>query len=170
MRGNVTGMELTRRIRELIEPSLEDMGYEVVRVLYRSGENATLQVMAERKDDQPMNVDDCADISRVVSALLDVDDPITDAYNLEVSSPGIDRPLTRLKDFERFKGFEAKIETHGMVDGRKRFRGRLEGVEGEQVNLRLDDGAQASLPFEEIRTAKLVLTDELIAAVESKQR
>lgn len=110
-------MELTRRIQELIEPSLEDMGYEVVRVLYRSGENATLQIMAERKDDQPMNVDDCADISRVVSALLDVDDPITEAYNLEVSSPGIDRPLTRLKDFDRFRGFVARVETHGMIDG-----------------------------------------------------
>ena len=132
--------------------------------------NATLQIMAERVDGQPMTVDDCAEISHVVSALLDVEDPITEAYSLEVSSPGIDRPLTRLKDFERFAGFEAKMELRRPHEGRKRFRGRLAGVrEGGLVAIRLDDGSEPALPFDEISSAKLILTDELIAAVQDNR-
>src|SRR5580700_9466377 len=100
------------------------MGYSLVRVVITSGRRATLQVMAERRDDQPMTVEDCAQISRSVSALLDVAEPIAGSYMLEISSPGIDRPLVRTEDYDRFSGFEAKIELARAVDGRKRFRGR----------------------------------------------
>ena len=109
------------------------MGYEVVRVQVTGGQHAVLQIMAERADGAPMTVEDCADLSRSISALLDVEDPIKNAYTLEVSSPGIDRPLTRLKDYERFAGFEAKLETRLAVDGRKRFKGMLKGVEDDLV-------------------------------------
>jgi ribosome maturation factor RimP len=163
-------MDVVRRITELIEPAIGDLGYEVVRIVFRSGTNATLQIMAERTDGQLMTVDDCAEISNVVSALLDVEDPITEAYALEVSSPGIDRPLTRFKDFERFAGFEAKMELRRPHEGRKRFRGRLAGVrDGGLVAIRLDDGTEAALPFDEISSAKLILTDELIAAVQDNR-
>ena len=120
--------------------------------------------MAERSDGATMTVENCAEISRALSALLDVEDPIEGAYNLEVSSPGIDRPLVRLEDFARFAGFEAKIETARPVDGRKRFSGRLDGVSEGRVRLDLGDGEVAAVPYEDIREAKLVLTDELIAA------
>jgi len=139
------------------------MGYEIVRVHLSGGQRPVLQVMAERADGAPMTVDDCADISRTVSALLDVEDPIQGAYSLEVSSPGIDRPLTRLKDFERYAGFEARVETRGPIDGRRRFRGVLKGVAGETVRLEVEGGL-AELPFDGILRAKLVLTDALIAA------
>lgn len=119
--------------------------------------------MAERADGAPMTVDDCADISHAVSALLDVEDPIAGAYTLEVSSPGIDRPLTRLKDFERFAGFEAKLESRVSVDGRKRFKGRLGGVEDGEILIDTEQGA-ARVPFDTVLRAKLVLTDELIRA------
>ena len=105
------------------------MGYELVRVRLMGGKSATLQVMADRPEGG-IEVDDCADISTAVSAVLDVEDPITDTYTLEVSSPGIDRPLTRLKDFATFEGYEAKLETSELIDGRKRFKGVLAGVEG----------------------------------------
>ena len=140
------------------------MGYEVVRVQLSGGRRPVLQVMAERTDGAPMTVDDCADISRTVSALLDVEDPIAGAYHLEVSSPGIDRPLTRLKDFERFAGHEARIETRALIDGRRRFKGVLRGVAGEVVRMETEDGAVTELPFAGILRAKLVLTDALIAA------
>ncbi len=119
--------------------------------------------MAERADGAPMTVDDCADISHAVSALLDVEDPIAGAYTLEISSPGIDRPLTRLKDFERFAGFEAKLESRVSVDGRKRFKGRLGGVEDGEILIDTEQGA-ARVPFDTVLRAKLVLTDDLIRA------
>ncbi len=164
-------MESLRRIEQIIEPSIADMGYELVRVQMTRGTPPTLQVMAERRDRGPMTVEDCADISRHVSALLDVEDPIEEAYMLEVSSPGIDRPLTRLADFDRFSGFEAKVELRVGIDGRKRFRGRLTGCDGQWIGLHLDDapeGADADvrLPFDDVYRAKLVLTDALIAAHE----
>ncbi len=140
------------------------MGYEIVRVQLSGGRRPVLQVMAERVDGAAMTVDDCADISRTVSALLDVEDPISGAYHLEVSSPGIDRPLTRLKDFERYAGFEARIETKALIDGRRRFKGVLKGIAGERVRVETEDGAVAELPFGGILRAKLVLTDALIAA------
>lgn len=156
-------MDATGRIEQIITPSVEAMGYEVVRVQLSGGQRASLQVMAERTDGAPMTVEDCADLSRTISALLDVEDPIKEAYTLEVSSPGIDRPLTRLKDYERFAGFEAKLETRIAVDNRKRFKGLLKGVEDGQVVLDTEQGP-ARLPFDDIHRAKLVLTDELIRA------
>ena len=115
-----------------------------------------------------MQVDDCADLSRAISALLDVEDPIVGTYTLEVSSPGIDRPLTRIKDFERFAGFEAKVETQRPIGGRKRFRGKLIGIDGGQVRLHVD-GVDVDVPYDEIAKARLVLTDELLAAAKIDQ-
>lgn len=168
--------DTAQRIERLIEPALVAMGYELVRVAMQGGESrATLQIMAERKDGVAMSVDDCADISRAISALLDVEDPITSAYTLEVSSPGIDRPLVKRADFERFAGFEARIETLQPVAGRKRFRGRLMGIDGEDVRLRETEKASGAedetlVPFAAISRAKLVLTDELIEATQTTKR
>ncbi len=153
----------TDKIEAMIAPSLEAMGYRVVRVAMTGGRRATLQIMAERSDERAMTVEDCADISRTVSALLDVADPIHAPYHLEVSSPGIDRPLVRREDFARFAGFEAKVELAEPVEGRRRFRGRLLGVEGDAVRLLVDATALA-LPLAAVTRAKLVLTDELLAA------
>jgi ribosome maturation factor RimP len=156
------------QIAHMIAPSLEAMGYDLVRVRLTGGGRPTLQIMAERIDDREMTVDDCAEISRAVSALLDVEDPIASAYVLEVSSPGIDRPLTRPADFSRFAGHEAKLELGQPVDGRKRFRGRLVGLEGDQVRVTTEDG-DCLLPLAEIRSAKLVLSDSLIADAAKRQ-
>ncbi len=156
------------RIRTMIEPSLEAMGYRVVRIAFTGGRRATLQIMAERRDDAPMTVEDCADISRQISAVLDVEDPIATQYTLEVSSPGIDRPLVSREDFVRFAGFEAKVELNRPVDGQKRFRGRLLGFAEDDVRLALED-REVALPFADIARAKLMLTDELIAAAQRQQ-
>jgi ribosome maturation factor RimP len=127
--------------------------------------------MAERRDEAAMTVDDCAEISRAVSALLDVADPIEAAYNLEVSSPGIDRPLVRREDFMRFAGYEAKIELGDARDGRKRFRGRLAGLSEDEEAVRLlTEAGEVHLPLADIARAKLVLTDELIAAAQRQAR
>jgi ribosome maturation factor RimP len=148
-------------IAPIIEPSLEAMGYRLVRVAFLGPRRATLQIMAERIDDTPMTVDDCTEISRSVSALLDVADPIAGAYMLEVSSPGIDRPLTRPEDYDRFTGFEAKLELGRPLDGRKRFRGRILGRADDHVRL-VDDSGEISLPISDIAKAKLVITDDLL--------
>ena len=124
--------------------------------------------MAERQSDGGMNVEDCAEVSRMVSALLDVEDPIASEYTLEVSSPGIDRPLTRLADYDRFAGLEAKVETRLPVDGRRRFRGRLDGADGDKIRLETDAGP-VTLTFADIAKAKLVLTDELLALAAQQQ-
>jgi ribosome maturation factor RimP len=153
----------TNEIAQMIEPSLVAMGYRLVRVIVTSGRRATLQVMAERIDDAPMTVDDCTLISRSVSALLDVADPIAGAYLLEISSPGIDRPLVRPEDYDRFSGFEARIELTEPFAGRKRFRGRLLGTADGEVRLATDAG-EARLPLASVARARLVLTDDLIAA------
>jgi ribosome maturation factor RimP len=153
----------TNEIAQMIEPSLAAMGYRLVRVAVTSGRRATLQVMAERIDDAPMTVDDCALISRSVSALLDVADPIAGAYLLEISSPGIDRPLVRPEDYDRFSGFEARIELTEPFAGRKRFRGRLLGTADGEVRLATEAG-EARLPLASVARARLVLTDDLIAA------
>jgi ribosome maturation factor RimP len=152
----------TNEIARIIEPSLDAMGYRLVRIMLTGLRRPTLQVMAERRDDRPMTVDDCADISRSVSALLDVADPIVGAYTLEVSSPGLDRPLVRPEDYDRFAGFEARIELNAPQDGRKRFKGRLLGREGEAVRL-VADGDEVRLPLAAIARARLVLTDDLLA-------
>jgi ribosome maturation factor RimP len=153
----------TNEIAQMIEPSLVAMGYRLVRVVVTSGRRATLQVMAERIDDAPMTVDDCALISRSVSALLDVADPIAGAYLLEISSPGIDRPLVRPEDYDRFSGFEARIELTEPFAGRKRFRGRLLGTADGEVRL-VTEAGEARLPLASVARARLVLTDDLIAA------
>lgn len=146
----------------MIEPSLAAMGYRLVRVLITGGRRATLQVMAERLDDLPITHDDCAEISRSVSALLDVADPIAGAYTLEISSPGIDRPLVRVEDYDRFSGFEAKIELATPLNGRRRFRGRLVGTAEGVIRLLIEEG-EVRLPLDAVVRAKLVLTDDLIA-------
>jgi ribosome maturation factor RimP len=157
---------MDRRIAEIVTPIVESMGFELVRVRYMSGKEASVQIMAQRPDGS-MEVDDCARLSTAVSAVLDVEDPILDAYTLEVSSPGIDRPLTRLKDFDRWEGYVAKIETSELIDGRKRFRGILAGTEGDEVLLTLEDHDEVTigLKFDWLADAKLVLTDDLIRAV-----
>ena len=151
----------TNRIAQAIEPSLEAMGYRLVRVVITSGRRPTLQAMAERRDDQPMT--DCAQISHSVSAILDVADPIAGAYMLEISSPGIDRPLVRAEDYDRFSGFEARIELARPIEGRKRFHGRLLGTAAGSVRLATETG-EVKLPLADVARAKLILTDELIAA------
>jgi len=153
----------TNRIAQTIEPSLHAMGYRLVRIVITSGRRVTLQIMAERLDDRSMTVDDCAQISHSVSALLDVADPIAGAYMLEISSPGIDRPLTRPEDYDRYSGFEARIELARPIGGRKRFRGRLLGTAAGKVRLATEAG-EAELPLEDVARAKLIITDDLIAA------
>ncbi len=156
-------MNPAARVERLIAPALGEMGYDLVRVRLSGGQPPRLQVMAERRDEAGMTVEDCTEISHVLSALLDTDDPIGDSYFLEVSSPGIDRPLTRLDDFERFSGFEAKVELQRPIDGRRRFRGRLLGIEEESVLMRMDSQTVV-LPYADIGDAKLVMTDDLLAA------
>jgi ribosome maturation factor RimP len=158
-----------RQIEELIEPTVHDLGFGVVRVTLTGGQRPTLQVMVEPLAGGPMTVDHCAEISRAVSALLDVSDPIGGAYRLEVTSPGIDRPLVRRGDFERFAGFEARLETAEPIAGRRRFRGRLAGVIDDDICLRLPEGEQR-IPYAAVTKAKLVLTDDLLAAAQSERR
>ena len=152
---------IDRRMAEIITPVIEDLGYELVRVRLMSGKNTILQIMADNPEGG-IEVDDCAKISTAVGATLDVEDPIVDEYALEVSSPGIDRPLTRLKDFENFEGYEAKIETTELIDGRRRFKGQLAGIDGNDVLINVEEGT-IGLQFDWLSDAKLVLTDELIA-------
>ena len=155
-------MDASKRIEDMITAPLENLGYEVVRVQISGSQRQTLQVMAERRDGKPIVVEDCATISRTLSALFDVEDPISGAYTLEVSSPGLDRPLTRPKDFERFAGLEARIELRRLIDGRRRFRGKLAGLDNDTVRIDVE-GTVVELPFAEIDRAKLILTDELLA-------
>ena len=160
-------MEIDQLVQALIEPGIQAMNFRLVRVSYKSGKEARLQIMAERMDGKVISVDDCANISRTVSAVLDVDDPIAGAYALEVSSPGIDRPLVREEDFERFTGFEIKAQTGQAVDGRKRFRGRLKGIKDGIVSIEMEKTIY-KLPYQDIHKAKLLLTDDLIAAAQGK--
>lgn len=158
-------MRPTQRIEELISPSLAAMGYELVRARLSGRDRPVLQVMIERVDRSPLTVESCAEVSRSISAILDVEDPIGSAYVLEVSSPGIDRPLVRLADFDRFAGHIARLELVAPIEGRRRFRGRLLGTSGERVRFVEDEvKGPVDVPFDAIQSAKLVLTDELIAA------
>ncbi|MFY0624000.1 MAG: ribosome maturation factor RimP [Pelagimonas sp.] len=155
---------MDQRLAEIIDPIVSDMGFDLVRLRLMGGNTPTLQIMAERPTGG-IEVDDCADISNAISAVLDVEDPILDAYVLEVSSPGVDRPLTRLKDFATYEGYEAKVETQDLIDGRKRFRGILAGVEGNEVLINLADGEETvtvGLQIDWLAEAKLVMTDDLI--------
>jgi ribosome maturation factor RimP len=151
---------MDERLAQIVTPVIEDMGFELVRIRLMGGETKTLQIMAD-KPEGGIEVDDCGDISTAVSAILDVEDPISDAYDLEVSSPGIDRPLTRLKDFETYEGYEAKLETAEMIEGRRRFKGELAGVEGTEILINIEEGT-IGLEFDWLTEAKLVLTDDLI--------
>ena len=157
--------ELERRIEGMVGPAAEGLGYELVRVMLTGGgRDGRLQIMAERRDGAAMTVEDCERLSRTVSAILDVEDPIEGGYTLEVSSPGIDRPLVRRKDWERWIGHAARVELHAPLDGRKRFKGVLLGLEGDDARLRLEEGGgEVRLPLALVARAKLVLTDALIA-------
>jgi len=157
---------LPARVATIVEPVIEQLGYRLVRVRVSSAEGCTVQIMAERPDGT-MSVEDCEAVSRALSPVLDVADPIERAYRLEISSPGIDRPLVRKSDFERYTGHLAKIETSMPIQGRKRFRGVLAGTEGETARIRRNDAAEGEeteimIPIEEMSEAKLVLTDELV--------
>jgi ribosome maturation factor RimP len=149
---------------ELLDPVAEAAGYEIVRLRLMGGEHARrLQIMAERPSDGDMNVEDCARLSRAISEIMDAADPIAGEYTLEVSSPGVDRPLTRLKDFAAFEGHEARLELDRMAEGRKRFKGLLAGVEDDAVAIDLEGEEEtAMIPFSWIVEAKLVLTDQLM--------
>lgn len=159
-----TGLEA--RVANIIEPEIEDLGYRLVRVKMTAINGSTLQIMAERPDGT-MNVEGCEEISRAISPILDIEDPISQAYHLEISSPGIDRPLVRLSDFQGWAGHTAKLETIQMIKGRKRYKGMIAGVEGSEITFRREDpkageDAEFVIPITEIKDAKLVMTDELI--------
>ncbi len=160
-------MDPIARVSEAIAPALEAMGFDLVRVRLSGVQRPVLQVMAERPDGR-MSVDDCAEVSRAISAILDVEDPIAGAYTLEVSSPGLDRPLVRPADYERFKGFDARLDLVQPLDGRKRLTGRLLGCAAELVRLHTDAG-EVAVPFVAVASAKLLLTDALIAAALKRQ-
>ena len=158
---------LPARVAVIAEPVIEQLGYRLVRVRVSAAEGCTVQIMAERPDGS-MTVEDCETVSRALSPVLDIADPIERAYRLEISSPGIDRPLVRKSDFERYAGHLVKIEMEIPVDGRKRFRGKLSGTEGDAARVHRDDVADGEqtdvlLPIEEMSDAKLVLTDDLVA-------
>ena len=158
---------MDQRIAQIVQPMIEGMGYELVRLRLMGGNTATLQIMAD-KPEGGIEVDDCAEISTALGALLDVEDPISDNYTLEVSSPGIDRPLTRLKDFATWEGYVAKLETADLIDGQKRFRGVLQGVEDDEILIQIEakgEDVTIGLKFDWLADAKLVLTDELIRDV-----
>jgi len=176
---------LAARVAAIAEPVIEQLGYRLVRVKISGAEGCTVQIMAERPDGG-MAVEDCETVSRALSPVFDMADPIERAYRLEISSPGIDRPLVRKSDFDRYSGHLVKIETEIPIDGRKRFRGQLLGTEGETARLRQDGkrddkkdetkddkelaGAEVLLPIGEISEAKLVLTDELVRQALRRQK
>ena len=151
---------MDKKLAALLNPILEDLGFEMVRVRLSNGNPSTLQIMADRLDGQ-IGVDELAEINTSVGTVLDVEDPIPENYTLEISSPGIDRPLTRKKDFDSFQGFEAKVETTELIDGRRRFRGVLAGLNNDEVLINLEEGT-IGLKFTWLSDARLVLSDDLI--------
>jgi ribosome maturation factor RimP len=153
--------ELLRKIEDIVGPTVTGMGFELVRVAMSRG-GGTLQIMIEPADGRPMDVEDCATLSRALSAVLDVEDPISSAYTLEVSSPGIDRPLTREKDYVRWAGHVVRVETTQPIEGRRRFKGTLLALENGTVRMKLEDGTEADVPLSQILRAKLELTDALL--------
>ncbi len=155
---------IEQHIQTLIEPAMEAEGFELVRVMIMGDRNKVLQVMLDNKDQTPITVDQCSVASKIISALLDVDDPLDGRYTLEVSSPGVDRPLTRLKDFERFSGLLAKIELKTKIDNRRRFQGYLKGIEDNNILIEVES-EMLTIAFEDILKSKLVMTDELIQAI-----
>ncbi len=161
---------LEARLAAIVAPALEGMGYELVRVAVLGRERPTVQVMADRADGSQITVADCEAISHAIGAVLDVADPIPGAWSLEVSSAGIDRPLTRAKDWNRYAGHLARAETIAPIGGRRRFSGIALGADDTSARLRLDDGSEVTLPLDAIRRAKLLLTDALIAATATPPR
>ena len=160
-----------RALLELIEPVAESLGLDIVRVRLMGGTlRRRLQIMAERPSDHDIAVEECARLSRAVSEIFDAADPIAGEYLLEVSSPGVDRPLTRLSDFDLFEGYEARLESDRMIEGRKRFKGVIAGTEGDNVAMDLEGEEDTALiPFDWLVDAKLVLTDELMKAGAEKR-
>lgn len=160
-----TKTDMDARILVIADPIAHDLGLQIVRVRVMGGKRAIVQIMAERIKDGQMGVDDCANLSRELSAAMEVEDPIHDAYVLEVSSPGLERPLTSLEDFKTYSGYKARVELDRFVEGRKKFRGILAGYDGENIEIDLDgEEDRAEIPFAWISDAKLLITDELIAA------
>ena len=163
MNDLISSSEIEKKISSIISPTIETLGYELVRIRLVPGETSTLQIMADRKSGE-IDVEDCSIISRDISVLLDVEDPINDAYILEVSSPGIDRPLTRLKDFSNWQGYEVKLETYELINGQRRFKGEIYNIEKDNITL-ANNGKFTELSFKLISEAKLILTDNLIKDV-----
>ena len=163
MNDLISSSEIEKKISAIISPIIETLGYELVRIRLVPGETSTLQIMADRKSGE-IDVEDCSIISRDISVLLDVEDPIKDAYILEVSSPGIDRPLTRLKDFSNWQGYEVKLETYELINGQRRFKGEIYNIEKDNITL-VNNGKFTELSFKLISEAKLILTDNLIKDV-----
>ena len=161
-------MNLIETVTKTIEPALTDLGYELVRISVQGKELQTLQIMAERLDRKEMGLDDCTRISRTASALLDVADPFPGKWVLEVSSPGIDRPLIKLSDYERFAGQNAKIELAEEMNGRRRFKGILKGIKNQTILLDFE-GTELQLPFDQIQHAKLTLPEEIFNLKERKK-
>jgi ribosome maturation factor RimP len=154
-------MDVVSTIEQIIVPSINALGYSLVQLKLLDGKSKTLSIMAERADDVMMSFDDCEAITNAVSALLDVEEPISGAYSLEVCSPGLDRPLVKREDYTRFAGSEVRAETIITVGGRKRFKGVLQGIDGDNIKIQMPEGA-VELPFSYIRTAKLVPSDEIV--------
>ena len=167
---NTLATSLENKLAVIIAPRLELMGFELVRVAVLGRERPTVQIMADRADGAQISVEDCEQISHDVSAALDVDDPIPGAWTLEVSSAGIDRPLTRIKDWNRFAGHAARVETFVPQNGRRRFAGIVLGADDAAARVRLDDGQEVAIRHADIRRAKLVLTDALIEATAASPR
>lgn len=162
-------MDVVDKIQAIIAPSLSAMGYVIVQLKLSEGaKRKSLVIMAERADEVMMSFDDCTEISRTVSALLDVEDPIAGAYNLEVCSPGVDRPLTQLADYTKYKGYEVKLETLIPIEGRKRFKGILGAPQNDNILITTTEG-NTTIAYRNIRNAKLVMTDELMREFLKKQ-
>ena len=152
-------------LTQLIEPEAQALGFDLVRVrMFGGGDDLTLQVMAERPATRQLTIDDCAELSRRISDKFDEVDPLPDAYRLEVSSPGIDRPLTRLKDFADWTGHEARIRLTAEIDGRKQLTGDLAGVEGDRITIDVRKHQPMTIGFDQVADAKLTITDRLLAA------
>lgn len=155
-------MQNKHHLQDMLEPIISELGYETVRIITIGQANPTLQVMIDRLDGKDIVVEDCAKVSRKVSEVLDEKDPIKDQYNLEVSSPGLDRPLTKPEHFARFAGYEAKVETDELIENRKRFKGKIISIDGENTIRFEMDGTEYAIPFDAVSKAKIVITDELL--------
>ncbi len=155
-------MQNKHHLQDMLEPIISELGYETVRIITIGQANPTLQIMIDRLDGKDIVVEDCAKVSRKVSEVLDEKDPIKDQYNLEVSSPGLDRPLTKPEHFARFAGYEAKVETDELIENRKRFKGKIISIDGENTIRFEMDGTEYAIPFDAVSKAKIVITDELL--------